>query len=246
MDLLNFLFDPEIVGHIVEAIPAWLAYLLLITSYLGSSYIILTTAFIRYLLTQEKDLYWLPILLAGYASFTLIKPLIEIPRPAVGSPFPQEINHELLQVLIEGAIGFTTNSFPSGHAVAVVIFTVLIYRDILKSNRNKMLFIGVAYVISVGFARIGLGTHYFGDIIGGYIIGLILVLSLMYVREKTKDNLEAITLLGIILTTPLLYLKPMEAYLLLSGYTTYYLLHTAASLTNSEVKKTLLARRILK
>lgn len=70
-------------------------------------------------------------------------------------------------------------SFPSGHAAVAVAFyggfVYLLSRTNLVSETSKKVLWGVAVllVILIGLSRIQLVVHYPGDVLAGYIIGLI-------------------------------------------------------------------------
>ena len=93
---------------------------------------------------------WLGFISAGIISY-ILKLIIERPRPIIS--------------LLEKSM----SSFPSGHAA--VIFTIFI---ILYYNLKKYKYLWLILAVLTGFSRIYLGVHYFTDIIGGIIIGLLL------------------------------------------------------------------------
>lgn len=72
-------------------------------------------------------------------------------------------------------------SFPSGHAMlSITFFGLLIYFIYSKISKNSVKWILIILlsfiIILIGVSRIYLGVHYFTDIIGGYILGLIYLL----------------------------------------------------------------------
>lgn len=72
-------------------------------------------------------------------------------------------------------------SFPSGHAMlSITFFGLLIYFIYSKISKNSVKWILIillsSIIILIGVSRIYLGVHYFTDIIGGYILGLIYLL----------------------------------------------------------------------
>jgi len=72
-------------------------------------------------------------------------------------------------------------SFPSLHAVvAVSLYGFLIYFfwKHLKRWRNKIniLFLGLLFILAIGFSRLYLGVHYLSDVWAGYMIGLMWLL----------------------------------------------------------------------
>ena len=104
----------------------------------------------------------------------IIKIIFQRPRP------------EILRLIEES--GF---SFPSGHTMAATaLYGILIYL-ILKSELNKNLKIISASILSlmvfsVGLSRIYLGVHYASDVLGAFLISIILLLILISINEKKE------------------------------------------------------------
>jgi membrane-associated phospholipid phosphatase len=67
-------------------------------------------------------------------------------------------------------------SFPSGHAlnslVAAGVVMLLVAPMVSRSWRYVVWGAGVALVVTVGFARVGLGVHYLSDVVAGWLVGL--------------------------------------------------------------------------
>jgi len=94
---------------------------------------------------------------------------------------------ELLSRLVKQAVGrarpllphpvahAVSTSFPSGHALGVVVgvgallLVGLPYAP--RSLRPFLIGLGVLAVLAVGFSRLGLGVHYLSDVLGGYVLG---------------------------------------------------------------------------
>lgn len=82
-------------------------------------------------------------------------------------------------------------SFPSGHTMAAVsMYGILMYL-ILKSNINKKLKIMLSILLCiipfmVAISRVYLGAHYITDIIGAYLMSIILLLIEIYIIDKKK------------------------------------------------------------
>lgn len=106
----------------------------------------------------------------------VIKHLVERVRPIIAYPIDNP--------LIKLPISF---SFPSGHtassiAVAYVLSTYI--------KRYKFYFISLAVLI--GFSRIYLYVHYFSDVLGGAVVGLVSGILAVYIMGKINNRKENI------------------------------------------------------
>ena len=89
-------------------------------------------------------------------------------------------------------------SFPSGHAMVAVIFygflSYILIRHV-KSWKNKvnLFFAGLIVILAIGFSRLYLGVHYVSDVWGGYLLGLIIlttVIALYEWKQWRKESAE--------------------------------------------------------
>jgi undecaprenyl-diphosphatase len=83
-------------------------------------------------------------------------------------------------------------SFPSGHVVFYVVFFGFMIIALRNADRipkiirySKMIFAGLL-IITIPFARVYLGAHWASDVLGGFLLGVILlsILLLIYFNEK--------------------------------------------------------------
>lgn len=82
----------------------------------------------------------------------------------------------------------TSPSFPSGHAQgAVVNWGYLAYR-----LRNRAFWtVAVLLMLGIGFSRVVLGVHFPQDVLGGWLIGLIVGLMFVWVQPHIRHWLGA-------------------------------------------------------
>jgi len=109
----------------------------------------------------------------------LLKTLIHRPRPAA----------DLVNVMNE----LSTYSFPSGHVMYYVGFFGLIwyltYTLFKKSWKRTLLLTVLGILIGlVGLSRMFLGQHWFSDVIGGYLMGSLVLVTVIriYLWRKSK------------------------------------------------------------
>lgn len=104
---------------------------------------------------------------------TFIKYLFDLPRPddpRIRVPLPEE-----------------SPSFPSGHAQsAVVNWGYLVYR--LRNWRFWI--VAVIAVVGIGLSRIVLGVHFPQDVVGGWLIGLAILLLYIWAEPKVSSWVE--------------------------------------------------------
>ncbi|HWC74029.1 MAG TPA: phosphatase PAP2 family protein [Gemmatimonadales bacterium] len=85
-----------------------------------------------------------------------------------------------------------TWSFPSGHAMwAVVGYGMLTYVIVLlrrpsRQARNLIVAAATLLVLAIGASRLYLGVHYFTDVAGGYLAGLIWLATCILAVELAR------------------------------------------------------------
>lgn len=110
--------------------------------------------------------------LLSYLLNVLIKYLVKRVRPSI----------------IEEVYG-AGYSFPSGHAmistVCYGIFLFYLLKVIKKKRTRKLLVISIGLLLLlIGYSRIVLGVHYFTDILGGYLIGLLFIIFYLKINKQ--------------------------------------------------------------
>lgn len=121
------------------------------------------------------------------ASFVGAKPILFVGRVL--------FDRERPQVIADGLLSPTTNSFPSGHTLqAFCVWGVLAYLWIRASGswleRTAAVLLWLAVGITVAMARLRLGTHWPSDLAAGALLGMawagVLVVALRAGRRATE------------------------------------------------------------
>lgn len=110
-----------------------------------------------------------------FLSNTWLKSFFALARPVGLAPFYDELN---------------TYSFPSGHAVnAVVLFYFLpglIKKMATSFSVNPVIvFLGI---LLIALSRVFLGVHWFFDVVGGVLWGVIISVLGLFIYEKISGN----------------------------------------------------------
>jgi len=119
-------------------------------------------------------LYWLASTIFGAVAVTLIKFVVQRPRPVP---------------LYQGAESF---AFPSGHAtLSIVVYgflAVLVVHGLRGGRRWLPLALVGLLVAGIGASRLYLGAHWLSDVAGGYGLGLAALglLGIAYVRRAPR------------------------------------------------------------
>jgi undecaprenyl-diphosphatase len=106
---------------------------------------------------------WVAAFGGGVLLDTVLKDIVQRPRPAGASEYLVRMSY----------------SFPSGHAMGSLIgYGMLAYVLVVlwwrgSTMRVVTVAIGVVIVLLVGLSRLYLGVHYFSDVAGGYVAGVI-------------------------------------------------------------------------
>lgn len=82
---------------------------------------------------------------------------------------------------VEGVTVYANNSFPSGHTITA--FSLAFYGTyLIKNNKLDLFFLFIAFL--VGYSRIYLGQHFFGDVVFGSLISVSTSLVCLYVFDR--------------------------------------------------------------
>ncbi len=83
----------------------------------------------------------------------------------------------------------TGPSFPSAHSALILAFLGFLIYCLwrFKLNLNIKIILTILFtlvIILIGFSRLYLGVHFLGDVLAGYLVGLMWVLIGMYVSRR--------------------------------------------------------------
>jgi undecaprenyl-diphosphatase len=126
---------------------------------------------------KREALFILLTLFSGVISHSL-KIIIDRPRPA----------DDVVRIIEKAR----HQSFPSGHVLFYVIFFgfIIILMDHLKAVPNgiriAVISICAFLIFTIPFSRIYLGAHWFTDVLGGFMVGLLGLFALSYYYQKTR------------------------------------------------------------
>lgn len=117
--------------------------------------------------------------IADLVSSALIKELVERLRPSRDESLIDLVH--IVNGYRGGKYGFVSSH--SANAMGFAVLTSLIFR-------NKIFTFSVfAWALITGYSRIYLGVHYPGDVLGGFIVGVLAGLACFYLLKKfTNDN----------------------------------------------------------
>ena len=116
----------------------------------------------------------------------MIKNLVMRLRPY----FVPGYNVKLLRLIDESAdpmdVAAQGYSFPSGHSAnAVTVYGSLAAHE---KKRRLLWVLAIALPLLVGFSRVFVGAHYPTDVLGGWVLGIIIVALIPWLRRKIKNR----------------------------------------------------------
>lgn len=134
---------------------------------------VLSVAAIFLFLQRRREALFIMLTLSSGIVSSVVKILVNRPRPG----------NDLVRI-VEKA---NHQSFPSGHTLFYVVFfgflTLLMYHlkdRIPRWIRKSVSFCALFLIFTIPVSRIYLGAHWFTDVLGGFLLGLMCLFALSY------------------------------------------------------------------
>lgn len=146
----------------------------------GSYITVLSGALLFFIFKYRKEALFIFLTAGSGLVSTIVKIAVNRPRPS-----------EPLVHIVQKA---SQQSFPSGHVMFYIVYfgflTVLMYhlKAIPKAVRITVAAISILLIFAIPYSRIYLGDHWFTDVLGGFLLGMLLLylLSYFYFRKPAK------------------------------------------------------------
>lgn len=150
---------------------------------IGGPVIITIICLVLLILHTTRKKYGIPVFVTVISSFvlnTVLKNIFLRPRPSV------------LRLVTE-----TSYSFPSGHSmINAALYTILILLLLKNANKKgKRIIASISLVILfliIGISRIYLGVHYFGDVLAGWVLGILVAFIVYLIFKKIESKKQNI------------------------------------------------------
>lgn len=178
------LFDHEFSEEVQEHQNPFLDKLMKVVSWPGyapqSILVVLSVSFVFLLLKKKREAFFIALTLLSGVISGLLKVLIDRPRPTT----------DLVRIIDVAKY----KSFPSGHVLLYVIFfgfLIILMSKIKEINRAvsvAVIAVCAFFIFTIPVSRIYLGAHWFTDVLGSIMLGLLglSILSYFYLKAPGK------------------------------------------------------------
>lgn len=155
---------------------------MLAVSLFGSQpFLMLAAGFIFFQIGWKKAFVLIQMVFWSFILTDFLKELLYLPRPIQVDPSLLTFNEYLPDWLVESLAD--NPGFPSGHVCSTVVF----WGAVLVSFPGRFQKISaVVLIILMPLSRMYLGRHFLGDVLGGFLLGLLILLggSVLLLRSQ--------------------------------------------------------------
>ena len=211
-------FGEEILNTMHLFIGTWFDYVMITVTTMGNEifYIILPPV-VYWCYDKSRSIKVLFIFLISVTINDMAKELSQMPRPN-----PLNLSPQI------GALNLmykpTSPGFPSGHTQEAVAFWGAAFW-FFKNTWIRT--ISLLFIILIPYSRIYLGVHFLGDVVGGFIIGIIILVLLIPLIHLSDGHLEKLNKYFLIILSIAL---PILTYVILPGEYIYTYMGTLSGL----------------
>ena len=157
---------------------AWLTTGFIIITSLGSSLFVIAGVFIAsvtmWYIGRRRDALFLVFAAGGTAAINIIFKLI----------FARDRPDIFQHLVVEDGY-----SFPSGHAMISMSLALAVITLAWRTKyRWTAIIVGALYALLVGISRLYLGVHYPSDIVAGWCVSILWILTLYHVLARFSKN----------------------------------------------------------
>ncbi len=177
----SFFFGEAVLNDLHIFIGSWLDRVMYCITVLGNeSFYMVVPPVIYWCFEKKRALKIIIIFLISSAVNSIAKDAGQMPRPDAA---------RLLSGIRELNIAYKPDGpgFPSGHTQGAVAF----WGSLMWYFRFPAIqAVGISLILLIPYSRIYLGVHFLGDVIGGYIIGLAILLIMIPQTEFFDRNID--------------------------------------------------------
>jgi hypothetical protein len=175
-----------------------------VTSLGSENFYLLALPLLYWCWDKKKAIYTGAVFLVAISLNDIMKTVFQHPRPDPAKLLPGI--RELATHYMPSEPGF-----PSGHAQGSVAF----WGSLAVTSRNRALWaICTVIIILVSYSRLYLGVHYTGDVIGGFLMGLVCLAAVIPIANSTAKHYHRFYPAAVI---AVLIILPIAATMLLPG-----------------------------
>lgn len=172
----SLILDTCITKAVYEMRTDFFTIVLKLITYLGNWQSIVILCLILLIIGKTRKQFGIPVTVSALTVTLLnkvIKIMVQRPRP--------DVSYHLIE---QGGY-----SFPSGHSItSLAVFGMLVYliqRHVTDRKRANLLTLLCSVpMVLIGISRIYLGVHYPSDVLGGWFLGMAVLMGIIIILEK--------------------------------------------------------------